>query len=878
VKSNINKKIVVDMAVLAQGVKTGVYRVAHELVNFLIHNERYDVVFTLSIEKEFLRQHNVNLRDGLARYVEETGFKAPFINVEYDPAFVNADYYLTPFFSVPKNWANEKRVTKLLVAYDLIPIISPEYCEKGIVGLITEFYQEIQNDWQVFAISECTKQDLLKYRPELDPENITILYLGADDKYKPDISSDAQKAVRAKYHLPADKSYFLSVATLEIRKNLETTVKAFADFVNNNPDNDSLLVLTGMNGWKLEKLKDELNKWPEIIERVIFTGFVDELDLPILYSDAVAFIYLSYYEGFGLPPLEAMSCGIPVISSNSSSLPEVVGDAGMLVAPTDYLGASEAFSSIANSEDLRGKLSTKSLMRAKLFSWQKFGEELIEQLDKTHEQVVPYLSIITICYNEEQIKDTCESILKQSFQFFEWIVIDGGSNEATLSILEKYKPRMNVFISEKDNGRYDAMNKGIKKSAGKYLLFLNGGDCLYQPDTLKNIFSCSVPFGKHNIFNNPFFEDILYGEVITQETGLMPYPAWKTGVQSHDLNFFAGSSLPHQATFIKKELFDKFGLYDLSYQYAGDYEWFMRVLLQEGARSQYLPTIVSTYNFDGASSQSPAADAPHILEIKRAYDTYSQPVIGSSPAEHPQTNIQHNNIVLCVKRAESHSLLANIDGVKKYADLNYFGLLLSQSSKYLNLHDIMAISGYIELLFNSKFSKNSVLDIDFLKSTSVAAGALYTYIHRLSNIIMEQKYVIDSVPYMRVAINVREYLRKLYRNHLDLTLPCQINFDNSYEYLIAESYIYLLGRTATDEEINNWKDALDEKTVTPMTFFNAVNNSEEASNYKVTSNHLSLEKGQTIQYLHTPYSVLQKALRNHALNNKYTNKISEVNK
>ncbi|PKG98949.1 glycosyltransferase [Paraglaciecola sp. MB-3u-78] len=870
----MNKKIVVDMAVLAQGVKTGVYRVAHELVNFLIHNEHYDLVFTLSIEKEFLRQHNVNLRDGLAQYVEETGFEAPFINIEFDPAFVNADYYLTPFFSVPENWANEKRATKLLIAYDLIPIISPDFCEEGIVGLITEFYQEIQNDWQVFAISECTKQDLLKYRPELDAENITVLYLGADDKYKSDISLDAQKAVRAKYHLPADKSYFLSVATLEIRKNLETTVKAFADFVNNNPDNDSILVLTGMNGWKLDRLKDELNKWPQIIERVIFTSFVDELDLPALYSGAEAFIYLSYYEGFGLPPLEAMSCGIPVISSNSSSLPEVVGDAGILVAANDFLGASVALNSITNSKDLRNKLSAKSLERAKLFSWHKFGQEFIQQLDKTHEQVAPYLSIITICYNEEQIKETCESILKQSFQCFEWIVVDGGSNYATLSILEKYKPRMNVFISEKDNGRYDAMNKGIKKSSGKYLLFLNGGDCLYQPDTLKNIFSCSVPFGKHNIFNNPFFEDIIYGEVITQETGLMPYPAWKTGTQSHDQNFFAGSSLPHQATFIKKALFDKFGLYDLSYQYAGDYEWFMRVLLKEGARSQYLPTIVSTYNFDGASSQSPAEDAPHILEIKRAYDTYSQPVVGSSLAEQPQTNIQHNNIGLCVTGATSHSLLSNIDGVKKYADLNYFGSLLSKSSKYLTLHDITAIGSYIELLFNSRFSKSDAIAIDFLKNTSVAAGALYTYIHRLSEIIMNQKYVIDSVPYMRVAINIRGYLKKLQRNYLDLAFDYENDFNDKYVLLIQESYIYLLGRKATHEEISNWKGTLSEHIINPINFFSAVNNSEEARTYIVTSNQLALEKVHTIL---TPYSMLQKALRNHALNNKYSNNISEVN-
>lgn len=863
------------MTVLAQGVKTGVYRVAHELVKYLTANESFDVVFTLSKEAIFLAQ-NFNLRDGLDLYVRDSKIEAPFINIEMDPAFVGADFYFSPFFSVPDNWANERRVQKIVVAYDLIPLMNPEYFDDGMINLMTEFYDHIRQDWIVFAISECTKTDLLAYRSNLNPENIAILYLGADANYSANISAEARLAVKKKYHIAQDKPYFLSVATIEIRKNLETAVRAFADFVNSNPDDDSLLILTGMSGWKLDKLKGEISKWPNIQSRIIFTGFVDEVDLPALYAGAEAFVYLSYYEGFGLPPLEAMSCGVPVISSNNSSLPEVVGDAGLMVSPMDWQAASSALSSLRENKALRDELVAKSIQRAKLFSWLLCGKKFISVLQNKFESSSPYLSIITICFNEKDIEDTCESIVKQTFQSFEWVVVDGGSDSQTLKVLNNYKKRINVLISEKDDGRYDAMNKGIRNSTGKYLLFLNGGDSLFNEKTLANIFQFAVPYGKHNIFNSAFNTDILYGEVVTKETGLLPHPAWKTGEQSHDVSFFAGSSLPHQATFIKKELFSKYGFYNLDYQYAGDYEWFMRVILKEGVTSQYLPTIVSIYNFDGVSSQSIGADAPHIIEIQKAYAKYSQLTTAQNQKVNEITVSKNYgaNSESSVSKDISKSFLLqyekNNKGLQKYTDLDYSKALLLKAKDYLSFNEHTILSSFIALVFEKRSMQGIEYSINFLKEKNTAAGLIYTYLQRLFTIIEQQAVIIDAVPYIRNAISFRENFNSLIL--FDENLDANIDDDNvlNFKVFIAESYKHLLGRIASEDELKTWRDAILSPDLNLLDFFEMIQNSEEAKTFDFGCHKYFYQKvDYSMRQTRKPYKMLQKSLRHIAQTKKF---------
>lgn len=206
------------------------------------------------------------------------------------------------------------------------------------------------------------------------------------------------------------------------------------------------------------------------------------------------------------------------------------------------------------------------------------------------------LSIITVCFNEAaRIALTCESVVNQTFQDFEWIVIDGGSTDGTLDILKKYERRMNYFVSEPDRGIYHAMNKGIAQAHGKYLLFLNGGDYLYETETLANIFSG----------NSILDHDIYYGDlVLEREQNLKYYTIDFTNVYAT----FARRTLPHQATFIKRTLFQTYGMYDESFTIAADLEFFLRVFVSNPYRKQHtiehLPFIISVFEKDGISSRS----------------------------------------------------------------------------------------------------------------------------------------------------------------------------------------------------------------------------------------------------------------------------------
>lgn len=198
------------------------------------------------------------------------------------------------------------------------------------------------------------------------------------------------------------------------------------------------------------------------------------------------------------------------------------------------------------------------------------------------------LSIITICYNEPDVEKTCESIVNQTWQDFEWIVIDGGSNQEILNIFEKYKYRIDNFISEKDGGRYNAMNKGIKLATGKYLNFLNAGDNYFYNDVLKDIFDnkewdAGVLYAHEN-FDKDFGKCFISGmpKVLTKD-------------------FLYESTIRHQSSFIQRVLFEKYGLYDETNKVVSDYEkWF--VFLENKVSFKFIPYIVANFNMTGIST------------------------------------------------------------------------------------------------------------------------------------------------------------------------------------------------------------------------------------------------------------------------------------
>lgn len=285
------------------------------------------------------------------------------------------DVYFSLIFKKPKG----VNIKSFIMLYDLIPQLFPEYNSQFQKGLwFYDLCKSLNNKDYYLAISEQTKQDFLKYYPVIDENKIFTTLLACNETFKPYEQKDVDR-IKAKYNIPQNKKYVFSLCTLEPRKNLIRAVKTFIKFIKKNKIDDLVFVLGGGH-WEIfiGKLEQEIANLKDYSDKIIKIGYVDDEDLPILYSGAEWFTYTSMYEGFGLPPLEAMSCGCPVITSNNSSLPEVVGDAGIMI---DYDGDEQhihAYEKYYFDKELRNNNAQKGIERAKQFSWEKCADEIME--------------------------------------------------------------------------------------------------------------------------------------------------------------------------------------------------------------------------------------------------------------------------------------------------------------------------------------------------------------------------------------------------------------------------------------------------------------------------------------------------------------------
>lgn len=222
----------------------------------------------------------------------------------------------------------------------------------------------------IIAISNHTKMDCIKYLG-IPEEKIRVIYEAADEIFKPEkIKEEMKNHLKDKYGI--EFPFILSVGTLEKRKNLPNVLKAFYRL--KKTGNHHKLVIVGKIGWKYNKIFSTMEEL-DLKKDVIFTGYVPDEDLVKIYNAADLFVFPSIYEGFGLPPLEAMACGCPVITSNTSSLPEVVGDAGVTVDPYDDKALADEMHRILSNDGFKTELSKKSLERAELFSWRQTAKE-----------------------------------------------------------------------------------------------------------------------------------------------------------------------------------------------------------------------------------------------------------------------------------------------------------------------------------------------------------------------------------------------------------------------------------------------------------------------------------------------------------------------
>jgi len=237
---------------------------------------------------------------------------------------------------------------------------------------------------KVATVSEYSRQDLLDIY-KLPPEKVVVTYNGVESSFtpQPSVQNEAEE-IRRRFGVSRD--FVLAVGSLQPRKNLVRLIRAYARLRSERQDFRPQLVIVGRKLWLANEIFDEVKKqrWAD---DVILTGYVADEDLPALYRAARAFVYPSLFEGFGLPPLEAMACGTPVVTSDVSSMPEITGDAALLIDPNDEGALANALIEVVNNDRLRADLREKGIAQAKKFTWRDAAEKTLRLYQEAYGSV-----------------------------------------------------------------------------------------------------------------------------------------------------------------------------------------------------------------------------------------------------------------------------------------------------------------------------------------------------------------------------------------------------------------------------------------------------------------------------------------------------------
>lgn len=288
----------------------------------------------------------------------------PYLALKYKIDIVHSLHYIFPIFVFAK---------KVIVIYDMTFFNCPQYHVPAKVYFFRFFiYLASFLADRIVADSKSSLDDFLQ-KFKVDRKKTRVIYLGKSELFNPDLNTTRIENIKNKYK--TGEKYLLFIGTIEPRKNIKNLILAFHRFSLEN--NDYKLVIAGKKGWYFQ----EVFRLPEKLglnEKVIFTGFIDEEDKPYLIAAAKIFIYPSMYEGFGLPVLESLSCGVPTITSNISSLPEIAGDAALLINPASVDELYLNIKRLLSDEVLYARLKRKSIEQAKKFSWEKTAQETLE--------------------------------------------------------------------------------------------------------------------------------------------------------------------------------------------------------------------------------------------------------------------------------------------------------------------------------------------------------------------------------------------------------------------------------------------------------------------------------------------------------------------
>lgn len=275
------------------------------------------------------------------------------------------DIAFAPAHSLPFLFPGKSIVTIHDLGYKHFPAAHP-YPQRAYLDVTTRFSQA--RAAVALADSQATAADLARFY-RTPPDKIRVVYPGVDAAPLRE-SAQNRRAVRSKYKLPP--RYFLFIGTLQPRKNIQGLVRAFAQWQQRHQDQETALVLAGGKGW----LFDE--RWMQGARNIKLIGYIDEADKGGLLGGALALVFPSLHEGFGFPVIEAMHCGAPVVASHTSSLPELIGDAGLLADPNSPADIAAAMSRYSENQNLRQEMIDRGYERAKRFTWERAAQNVMQ--------------------------------------------------------------------------------------------------------------------------------------------------------------------------------------------------------------------------------------------------------------------------------------------------------------------------------------------------------------------------------------------------------------------------------------------------------------------------------------------------------------------
>lgn len=379
-------KISFDVQLLMKNRRTGIGWFAENILRKLPHSEDCDYqlnCFTFGYKPEQLRSIEKFKQNGYVlrkcKWFNDILFRivSNFMNLPYY-LFFGKDSNITVFFNyiIPPGVKGRK----VVFIYDMVYKAHPETVRSRTKYMLNSALKKsCDRADHIITISNFSKQEIIKYLKI--PENkISIVNCGVDlSIFHPNYEEEEILKTIKKYRLP--RNYLLYLGTLEPRKNIERLVQAYFLLKTENP-NVPKLVVAGGKGWLYTSIF-EIVKSLQMEQDIIFTDYVEQEDVPVLLKGALAFLFPSIYEGFGMPPLEAMACGTPVLVSNAASLPEVVGDAGIFVDPYSIESIKNGIEIMVKDENLRINLSRKGLQRAKRFTWDnsvKIFQSILKQM------------------------------------------------------------------------------------------------------------------------------------------------------------------------------------------------------------------------------------------------------------------------------------------------------------------------------------------------------------------------------------------------------------------------------------------------------------------------------------------------------------------